>query len=275
MTPEFSSLKIRHLLLFAFLLCLISLISCGAGRNGEGQRRSNTTPSPGGKVLKRMTSFAGGRFDASGVAGVPGTDEVLFVDNKREGQVLLMGLDQNGLQVGDITDIELGVDIRDIEGITTDGTLFYVVSSQSKPKANDSAGLVRFKFDARSQSIKGAEAIIGLKRFLRDNVAELRDEGNGKGNEGGLNIEGVAWDPEQGRLLLGLRSPTIDGHALLVPIRLRDPRGAFIMDNLEVGSRAIRLPLGGGGIRDIAYDWRAKLFRIITAEDEEQTDFIL
>jgi hypothetical protein len=41
------------------------------------------------------------------------------------------------------------------------------------------------------------------------------------------------------------------------------------------GSKAIRLPLGGVGIRGIEYDGRANVFRIISgaAEDQEQTDF--
>jgi hypothetical protein len=274
----FSRLKIWHVLFLSSALCLMSLMSCKRGGKGEEKRRSKTAPPPGGKVFKSMTPFVGGEFDASGVAGVAGTDGVLFVDNKREGQVLWMSLDQNGRQVGEIKAIELGVAVEDIESITTDGTFFYVASSLSKRKAIDSEGLVRFRFDARSQSIQAVEAISGLKKFLVENVAELREVGDKKDKKGGLNIEGLAWDPRQGRLLLGLRSPIIDGDALLVPLRLRDPRGAFIKDNLEVeGSGAIRLPLGGGGIRDIQYDGRANLFRIISgaAEDQDQTDFSL
>lgn len=227
-------------------------------------------------MLKSMTAFVGGKFDASGITDVPATDGVLFVDNGREGQVFWMSLDQNGRQVGSIKAIGLGVSIEDLEGITTDGNYFYAVSSQSRPKAIATEGLVRFKFDARNQSIDGVEAISGLKNFLVENVAELRDVGDKKGKDGGLNIEGIAWDPRQGRLLLGLRSPVVDGHALLVPLRLRDPRGRFSIDNLEVeGSRAIRLLVGGVGIRGIEYDGRANLFRIISgaAEDQDQTDF--
>jgi hypothetical protein len=223
-----------------------------------------------------MTAFDGGKFEPSGVAGVAGTDGVLFVDNGREGQVFWMGLDQNGRQAGAVKPVGLGVGIVDLEGITTDGTHFYVVSSQSRPKAIAGEGLVRFKYDARSQSVEGVESISGLKSFLVENVAELRGEGDRKGKDGGLNIEGLAWDARRGRLLLGLRSPIVDGHALLVPLRLRDPRGAFSVDNLEVeGSKAIRLSLGGGGIRSIEYDGRANVFRIISGaeEDQDQTDF--
>jgi len=280
MKYTFSRLKIWQLLFLSFVLCLMSLMSCGQGGKGKGEekKRSKSAPPPGGKLLTSKTPFVGGEFDASGVAGVPGTDGVLFIDNKREGQVLWMSLDQNGRQVGEIKAIDLGVAVEDIESITTDGTYFYVASSQSNRKESDSEGLVRFKFDAGTQSIKGVEAVSGLKRFLLENVAELGEEGGKKGKKGGLNIEGLAWDPRQGSLLLGLRSPIIDDDALLVPLRLRDPRGAFTIDNLEVeGSGAIRLPLGGGGIRDIEYDGRANLFRIISgaAEDQDTTDFSL
>jgi hypothetical protein len=223
-----------------------------------------------------MTAFVGGEFDASGVVSVAGTDGVLFVDNQLKGQVLWMRLDQNGKQVGAINTVELGVDIGDLEGITTDGTYFYVVSSQSKSKAKDKEGLVRFKFDAQSQRITAVESISGLGRFLLDNVDELREEGGKKGKKGGLNIEGLAWDPQRGRLLLGLRSPIVDEQSLLVPLRLRDARGPFSVKNLEVeGSKAIRLSLGGIGIRSIEYDGRSKVFRIISgaAEDQDQMDF--
>lgn len=261
----FAQLKIRRPLFLLSVLCVMSLPSCGG-----------TPAHSGGQVLKGMTPFAGGKFEGSGVAAVPGADGVLFVDNGRAGQVLWMGLDQNGKQVGAVKAVELGVGIEDIEGITTDGTYFYVVSSQSRPKAIAKEGLVRFKFDARSQSVEAVEAVSGLKSFLVENVAELRGEGERKGKDGGVNIEGLAWDARRGRLLLALRSPIVDGHALLVPLRLRDPRGAFAINNLEVeGSKAIRLSLGGIGFRGIEYDARASVFRIISgaAEDQEQTAF--
>ncbi len=266
MKHMFTQLRIRHLVFLLYGLCLLSLLSCG----------KNAPPPPGGRVHKNMTAFSGGKFDASGVVGVPGTDGVIFVDNGREGQVFWMSLDQNGKQAGEIKTLALGIGIEDIEGITTDGTYFYVVSSQSRPKAIEKVGLVRFKFDARSQTVEGVEAISGLKSFLVENVAELREEGEKKGKDGGLNIEGLAWDARRARLLVGLRSPVVDGQALLVPLRPRDPRGPFSTDNLEVeGSKAVRLPLGGGGIRGIEYDGRDKLFRIISGatEDQEQTDF--
>ncbi len=261
----FSHLKTFHLLFFLPLLCVSFLMYLSLARTPAGQ---------GGQAIKAMTPFVGGMFEASGAAG--GTDGVLFVDNGRPGQVFWMGLDQSGKQAGPIKAAGLGIAIEDIEGLTTDGTYFYAVSSQSRPKAIASAGLVRFRFDAGSRTAEEVAAISGLKKFLVENVAELRGEGDRKSKDGGINIEGITWDPERGRLLLGLRSPIVDEHALLVPLKLRDSRGQFSIENLEVeGSKAIRLPLGGNGVRSIEYDNKAKLFRIISgaSEDQQQVDF--
>jgi hypothetical protein len=225
-----------------------------------------------------VTAFSGGPFEASGVAHVPGTDGVLFVDDGRTDEVFWMRLGEGRTQAGPIKAIKFGASVVDLEGVTTDGTYFYVVGSQSKSKGGDSAGLVRFRFDAHGQKAEGAEAVSGLKRFLAENVSELRGMGDRKYKDGGINVEGIAWDARNGRLLLGLRSPVVEGQALVVPLRLRDPRGALSSGNLEVeGGKAIRLPFGGAGIRSIEYDERARAFRVITGAgpNSEKLDFKL
>lgn len=228
--------------------------------------------------LAPMTAFTGGTFEASGVAHVPGTDGVLFVDDGRPDEIFWMRLSEGRKQLGSIHAIKLGASVIDLEGMTTDGTYFYVVGSQSKSTGGDLTGLVRFRFDAQGHRVQGTEAVSGLKRFLAENVAELRGMENRKYRHGGINVEGIAWDARGRRLLLGLRSPVVDGLALVVPLRLRDPQGAFSLENLEVeGAKAIRLPLGGAGIRSIEYDERAKAFRIITGAgpNPEKLDFKL
>jgi hypothetical protein len=226
----------------------------------------------------QMKPFTGGKYEASGVAQVPGTDGVLFVDNGRPGGLFWMRLDEQGNQGGAIKAIGLNPAVIDLEGITTDGTHFYVVGSQSKAAGSDQPGLVRFRFDAQRQETQRAESISGLKNFLAENVAELRGMANRLYRDGGINIEGIAWDPRENRCLLGLRSPIINGQALVVPLRLRDPQGGFSAGNLEVeNGKAHRLPLGGAGIRSIEYDDRAQAFRIISgaALDGAKTDFKL
>lgn len=223
-----------------------------------------------------VTAFAGGTFEASGVAHVSGTDGVLFVDDGRANEIFWLPLGPDRKQAGAIKSINIATSIIDLEGITSDGTYFYVVGSQSKSKGADQAGLARFTFDAASQRAVGTQAATGLKKFLADNVAELRGMENTKYSDGGINVEGLAWDPQNNRLLLGLRSPVVEGQALVVPLKLRDSKGALSFNNLEVeGGRAIKLPLGAAGIRSIEYVDSKKAFYLITGAgpNSEKLDF--
>ena len=224
------------------------------------------------------TAFTGGNFEASGVVHVPGTDGVLFVDDDHTDEIFFMRLGKDRKQSGSITPVKLSANIIDLEGITTDGVYFYVVGSQSKPTGGDLTGLARFKFNAENQQVADTQSISGLKKFLADNVDELRGMHDTSYDDGGINVEGLAWDPSGKRLLLGLRSPVVDGQALIVPLKLRDPQGAFSFDNMEVeGRKAIRLALGGAAIRSMEYDELRKTFRLITGAgpNAEKMDFKL
>ncbi|HWP43556.1 MAG TPA: DUF3616 domain-containing protein [Blastocatellia bacterium] len=229
-----------------------------------------------GATAEKARSFNGGKYEASGVAYVRGTDGVLFVDDGKPGEVQWMRIDAGGNQVGPVRAVRLGVNIEDLEGITTDGSHFYVVNSQSKRKSAEQIGLVRFKFNPEGPSAEAVETISALKRLLVENVAELRGMADVKAKDDGINIEGLAWDPTQGQLLLGLRSPVMDGNALIVPLKLRDPAGAFSPENVEMGA-VIRVSLRGNGIRSIEYDEQSKLFQIVSGatETQDKTEFKL
>ena len=224
------------------------------------------------------TPFQGGTFEASGAVYVPGSSGVLIVDDNRPGEVLWMALDESGREVGPVKPIPLGATVEDPEGITSDGTYFYIIGSQSKPNAGDQNALVRFAFDAASQSVQKAESLTGLRDFLLANVPELKGADQ-KGSEGGLNIEGIAWDFKRGRWLLGLRSPLgKDGSAFIVAIKLRNPSGAFSVDNLQLAEpNAMPLKLAGLGVRDIQYDPESNSFLIIAGapEHHEKSEFTL
>jgi hypothetical protein len=214
------------------------------------------------------TPFQGGTFEASGVVFVRGSNGVLMVDDSRTGEVLWMQVDGAGRQVGPIKAIPLGVSVKDPEAITSDGNYFYIIGSQSEANAGDQNALVRFTFDAASQTVLKAESLPNLRDFLLANVPELNT--GLKASEGGLNIEGIAWDYKRACLLLGLRSPFgKDGSALLVALKLRNPAGSFSVDNLQlVEPNVIPLNLGGLGIRDIQYDLGSNSFLIISGAPE-------
>jgi len=215
--------------------------------------------------------FQGGTYEASDVIAVPGTDGVLFVDDNRPDEVLWMRLDKDGNQVGEIKPIKIGLRVEDPEGITFDGSWFYVVGSQSGTKVEEMNALVRFSFDSETQSVKEVESAGGLYQFLTDGVSELKECAGKKGKKGTINIEGLAWEPTQGRLLLGLRDPEISEQALIVPLKLRDPNARLSLENLTlIQPNAIRLSLGGGTIRSIVYDDSLNVFQIISGAPEEK-----
>jgi hypothetical protein len=227
-----------------------------------------------GAAARSPRSIAGGFFEASGVAHVPGTSGVLFVDDASNREIYWMEVSGDGAQKAPALRIPLAADITDLEGITSDGTSFYVVGSQSKTSGFQGDGLVRFKFDPKTLRTDAVERIRGLKAWLAANVPELKGTAQRIGDHV-LNIEGIAWDPNGSRLLLGLRAPVVNGQALVIPLKLQDPRGGFTAANLRVDGATIRLPLGGAGIRSIEYDATARAFRVITGAglNAENRDF--
>jgi hypothetical protein len=212
--------------------------------------------------------FQGGPFEASGAVHFRNAGGVLFVDNARADEVLWMPIRPDGTQAAGISHLRPGVSVRDPEGITTDGSHVYVVSSLSRSQRDDSADLTRFRFDAASQRIDRVDALSGLRTLLRERVPEL-----GRAQE--LNVEGLAWDPAAGRLLLGMRVPLADGQALVIPVKLRTRGAPFRADQLDVGA-ALRLPLEGAGIRSIEYDDEMGAFQVIAGPTPDHgTDFRL
>ena len=261
-------------LLFLFALLLAVILASGIALYTSGPDSVIA-----GKVSAATAkAFTGGTFEASGVVHVPGTSGILFIDDGKPNEVFWMELDEGGSQRGSIKAVNLGVSIEDPEGITTDGTHFYIVSSQARSKSGAQAGIVRFKFNPASQTAEEAQTVGELKQMLVNNVNELRDMGAVKAKDDGINIEAIAWDPAQGQLLLGLRSPVIDGHALVVPLKLNDAGSQFSLQQPKSGRiEAIRLALGGQGIRSLEYDEKSKLFHIIAGatESQDKTDFKL
>jgi hypothetical protein len=263
------------------VLCWSCKSSGGDASNSQaGNSQATGNQGKKDKKQKVMTGsqINGGKFEASGAAHVPGTDNILVIDDGRPDEVLLMQVDQAGQQVGDARPLKLGAMVENPEAITFDGTRFYVVGSQSAPKKAQQNAIARFVFDANAKSISGVEVIKDFRALLLSRVPGLQGDADKKGSDGGLNIEGIAWDPANGRLLLGLRSPIRSGQALVLPIKLRDANGPFSADNLDLAnSRIIEIPLGGSGIRDIQYDSNLKSFLVISGapENQEKGEFIL
>jgi len=116
-------------------------------------------------------------------------------------------------------------------------------------------------------------AYAGLLPALLADKYGLREAAGKIPEKGGLNIEGLAATP-QGHLLLGFRSPVIDGKALIVPLRNADALLTKQAVTPDLGD-PIRLPLGGRGIRSIDYAPALRAYLIIAGPAGKDGDFKL
>ncbi|HKQ75763.1 MAG TPA: DUF3616 domain-containing protein, partial [Blastocatellia bacterium] len=260
-----------------------------------GLKQSGPTPGGGGgggggsaasRIVRNESSWEsfstgfipfGRTVEASGVAFAPGLNGVLFIVDSSENEAHWMQLDENGKQVGSIGQIPLGVTFKDPEAVTYGNSFFYLVTSQSDSKDVARNAIVRFDINPETKTLRGQpEIITDFRSFLLQNVTSISGIGAADGIKGGLNIEGIAWDPNNERLLVGLRSPQIGTQAVLVPLKLRDPRGSFTRENLKIDQpEVILLSLDGQGVRDITYDSHLRSFLIISGAPETapRTDF--
>jgi pSer/pThr/pTyr-binding forkhead associated (FHA) protein len=266
----------------------IFLIRSGMQGSGGNNNGGGNGPAPRSDRLLRNASWqkfnlgllSFGSVEASGVAYAAGLNGVLFVPDSSKGDIAWMQLDDNGKQVGDIKPIPLNVSFEDPEALTYGNSFFYLITSQSNPNNGTQNAIVRFDINPETRTLRGQpEIITDFRTFLLQNVPTIATSGAPDGRQGGLNIEGLAWDPNKERLLVGLRGPQIGGQggqAALVPIKLRDPRGKFTLENLKVDQpEVIVLSLGGQAVRDITYDPQLKSFLIISGvyEGGQRTDF--
>ena len=234
-------------------------------KDKNGKKKKSKTQAPEGQ--QPMAWTGGATHESSGVAAVPGTDQFLFVDDKDSSNIYAVTIDTAGKQSSELIPVPLGVTVEDAEDITFDGTYFYVVGSQFRKQSNVGAGLVRFRYDANSHAVSDLQSVKDLKTPLIKTVPELAVAQGQMRTEEAINIEGLGWDPQNNRLLLGLRNPVVDGKAVLVPVSLKDGNAPLSDENISFGT-AVKLDLGGLAIRSINYDPGAGHFVIIGGATE-------
>ena len=143
--------------------------------------------------------------------------------------------------------------LDDLEGLALDRAGFiYAITSHSRDEDGDEKPsrerLVRFRID--DNQVVQPKVVDGLKRALTDQhpvlaaAAQVRDVKAG----GGFNIEALEISPDPLRLLIGFRSPLLDGRALIASVENatamfeadESPRVAPELDLLDLGGHGIR-----------------------------------
>jgi hypothetical protein len=94
-------------------------------------------------------------------------------------------------------------------------------------------------------------------------------------DEGGLNLEGVAWEPDTETLLFGLRSPADPGIVTVIRVPVDAGVAQWTVNALGAPSiRRVHLPRSGAmqGIRDISYDEQSGDLLIIIGRSTSPAD---
>src|SRR5215813_1255761 len=234
-------------------------------------------------------------YNASGV--VPLADSrFLFCDNHVADALYELDLTSDGQKQGVLIRRPLqGLaddSIGDLEGMTLaeeNGRRFVFVASslclkkgrkdlEGKPTRVPSNGLLRVRVNPDHGL--SAENMPGFRDWLIRHEPELAASAGRAPNDGGLNIEGLAWDRNRHALLFGARTPVPDGKPLVIPVKVKDLAGPWTTDNLEM-LPPIRLSPepaeGEQGIRSLEYIEGLGSFLVVIGKsiDDSKAPFTL
>ncbi|HKQ75093.1 MAG TPA: hypothetical protein VJ810_15460 [Blastocatellia bacterium] len=220
-------------------------------------------------------------YNASGV--VPLADSrFLFCDNNSNDALFELDLDPDGQKKGPLIRRPLqGLapnSIDDMEAMTLaedNGRRFiFVTSSLFVKKTKDGqslrvppSGLLRVTVN--SDDSLSAENMPDFREWFIQQSPAIAASANLIPDEGGLNIEGLAWDHDRHALLFGVRTPLSVNDPLVIPVKVKNLDGPWTTANLKMLS-PIRLALGAAegprGIRSIEYVASRHAFLVVVGK---------
>ena len=115
----------------------------------------------------------------------------------------------------------------------------------------------------------------GFRDWLLRDLPSIVAAGQREPDEGGLNIEGLAWDPNTRTLLFGLRGPADRGMVTLIRVPVDAGVAVWTTEAFEAPSiLRVRLPRTKSrqGIRDISYDEQTGDLLILLGRSTSMTD---
>ena len=242
--------KVNHLLRFLFLLFIgVFLLSC-----------SKSDP-PSNKNIHAFDDI----YEPSGVLQLA-DGRILIVEDEKDHPFSLFQFENKqfkrlALHISLQTDHgKKAPALNDLEAITQDkaGWIYAITShsrnSKAKRKQNREQ-LVRFrinKLQLKDYQIADSARLMDALTTILPKKKQLRQ----------LNIEGLAYDPQQAHLLLGLRAPLLNDQAVL--IRIKNPHTLFDhKSHAKPDLEKISLNLNGHSIRSIEYDPVLKGYLIV------------
>jgi hypothetical protein len=285
--PGFGA-RLRRTRFWSGALLLTSIATLALGYQQGGQTLPSGAPSQATTIAPIPFGEMNGKdvYNASGV--VPLADSrFLFCDNNTNDALFELDLTANeqmrgplkrrplqGLAIDAIDDLE-AMTLAEEKGrrfIFVASSLFVKRSKDGQSQKVQPSGLLRVTIKADDSL--SAENMPGFRDWFVRNAPAVTASATLIPDEGGLNIEGLAWDHSRHALLFGVRTPLSDGQPLVIPVRVKSLGGPWTTDNLEMWP-PIRLMLnaveGEQGIRSIEYIASRRAFLVILGKARSQT----
>lgn len=111
-----------------------------------------------------------------------------------------------------------------------------------------------------------AEVLAGFREWIVENAPALGKSSRYLPDDGGLNVEGLAWSPSDELLLFGLRTPVIEEKPFILRVRIKQVDGPWNLRNFEMLpsiALAIEADQGEQGIRTMEFDSSRGVFLIV------------
>lgn len=215
-------------------------------------------------------------YEPSGVTQLS-DGQILVVDDDGLKPLSLFKLNRNKsfAQLNKVKEFNFSpIDVDDLEALTIDQNDYvYAITSHSldgKGKLNHKRNrLVRFTLNHKK--LAEITMIENLRQWLITSYPELKKSSRIKNvqNDGGLNIEGLAYDKNEQQLLIGLRSPlNKQDQAIIIPVSMNEPTFNNKLFNGKA-NELITLDLNGAGIRDFSYVQYLNAFLILSGTSSD------
>jgi hypothetical protein len=276
---------------------LLAGSACSGGSTERPAAEPAKTAAPDSITVKAVpfperNEKQGDVYNVSGI--VPLEDgRFLLVDNNTNDALLELRLSADGRQAAPLRLLPLqGLpedtvdDIEDLALAEEGGRRFvfatpsFSVKAGSKKKGKEQkvrpSGLLRVEILA--DGTLRTEIMTSFRAWLVRTVPEIAVAADNDPEFGGLNVEGVAWDPERHAVLLGVRTPVLGRAPFLVPVRIKALAGPWDETNLEA-LPLIRLEVertvGDQGVRGMSAGPGGKgfLVSVANATSEDQAGF--
>ena len=249
----------------------------GAGALSFAQTRPGAlkiTPIPFGEMNGRE------EYNASDI--IPIADSrFLFCDNNTDDALFELDLTPDGRKNGPLIRRPLrglaagaAHDLEDMALVEEGGRRYlFLTSSMQVRRTKPPGGVLRVTINPDETLV--AENMPDFRGWLIRAYPQLAASAQIKPDDGGLNIEGLAWDRNRHALLFGLRTPTQDGKPLVLPVKVKNLAGPWTTKNLEAQT-PIQLSLEPAGdeqgIRCLYNELDREGFLVIVGKTTKDSD---